>query len=326
MLDLAGIDGIALVVARTVLDEGDQVGVMGHACWFFRGQLFQQAADTAHHIDVLLFVMAADVVGLAYHAFGHDLEQGSCVVLHIQPVTYLQAVAVDRQRLAREGIEDHQWDQFLGEVEWTVVIGAVGDQHRQAIGTLPGADQVVGCSLARGVRRAGSVGRGLGEQVVDAMQVAIDLVSGDMVEAEGGFFRLGQLLPVSARRFQQAVGANDIGLDEVRWPIDGAIYMGFGRQVHDRMGLEACQDCADGGLVDDIGLDEFVAAVAGDAMQRLQVACVGQFVQVQHLVFRVLNQVTDQSRADKTGSAGDENAHVRWPVSFKEIIYCKNAA
>jgi len=56
--------------------------------------------------------------------------------------------------------------------------------------------------------------------------------------------------------------------------------MGLGSQVHDRVGLEARQHGADGGLVDDIGLDELIAAVAGDAVQRFQVACVGQFVQV----------------------------------------------
>ncbi len=53
--------------------------------------------------------------------------------------------------------------------------------------------------------------------------------------------------------------------------------MGLGRQVHDRLGLEAREHGADGGLVDDIGVDELIAAVGRDAGQRLQVAGVGQF-------------------------------------------------
>ena len=89
--------------------------------------------------------------------------------------------------------------------------------------------------------------------------------------------------------------------------------MGLGRQVHDRLGLEAREHGADGGLVDDIGLDELIAAVGRDAGQRLQVAGVGQFVQVEHFVLGVLNQVADQGRADETGTTGDKNTHVGGP-------------
>ncbi|MND33672.1 hypothetical protein D3C80_242690 [compost metagenome] len=74
------------------------------------------------------------------------------MVLDEQPVTHLQPVAVHRQRLACQGIEDHQRNEFFREVERAVVVRAVGDQYRQAISTLPGADQMVGRGLARRVR------------------------------------------------------------------------------------------------------------------------------------------------------------------------------
>ena len=123
----------------------------------------------------------------------------------------------------------------------------------------------------------------------------------------------GQRLPVAAGGFQQAVGADDIGLDKIRRAVDRTVDVGFGGQVHDRVGLEAREHGADGGLVDDIGLDELIAAVGRDAGQRFQIAGVGEFVQVEHFVLGVLNQVTDQSRTDKTGAAGNENAHVGGP-------------
>lgn len=108
------------------------------------------------------------------------------------------------------------------------------------------------------------------------------------------FCRLCQLLPIGSRGFQQAVGANDVGLDKIRRAVNGAVDMGLGRQVHDRIGFEACEQGADGDLVDDIGLDKLIAAVGRDAGQRLEVAGVSQLVQVEHLVLGVLDQVADQ--------------------------------
>src|SRR3546814_12960612 len=68
------------------------------------------------HLDVLLLVVAADVVGFADHTFADHLEQRAGVVFDEQPVADLRAIAIDRQRLAIEGIEDDQWDQLLGDV------------------------------------------------------------------------------------------------------------------------------------------------------------------------------------------------------------------
>ncbi len=89
--------------------------------------------------------------------------------------------------------------------------------------------------------------------------------------------------------------------------------MGLGRQVHDRLRFEAREHGADGSLVDDVGLDELVAAVGRDGSQRFQVAGVGEFVEVEHFMLGVLDQVTYQSRTDKTGATGNENAHVGGP-------------
>ncbi|MNP55638.1 hypothetical protein D3C76_1502990 [compost metagenome] len=69
-----------------------------------------------------------------------------------QPVAHLLAVAIDRQRLAGQRVENHQGNQLLGEVKRPVVVRAVGQQHGQTVGALPGADQVVGRRLARRVR------------------------------------------------------------------------------------------------------------------------------------------------------------------------------
>ena len=260
-------------------------------------------------MQIGLLVVPANVVGLAHLALAHHLEQGAGMILDIQPVAHLLAVAVHRQRLALQGVEDHQRDQFFREVIGAVVVRTIAQQYRQAIGTVPGADQMVGGRLARRVGRAGRIGRALGEQLVNAMQVAIYLVGGNMVEAKGPPVRLVQLQPIGAGGFQQGIGANDIGLDKGGRAVDGAVHVRLGRQVHDRVRLELGQGATDHRAVADIGLQELVVRVVRDAGQRFEVAGVGQLVEVEHLVLGVIEQVANQRRTNKTRAAGDQNTH-----------------
>ncbi|MNF83658.1 hypothetical protein D3C84_659830 [compost metagenome] len=151
-LDFAGIDRVTQIVPGAVLDEGDQVGISGNTGWFDRGKFFEQGTDAAHHVDVRLFVVSANVVRLADDTFGDYFEQRSCVILDEQPVADLQAVSVDRQRFAGQRVENHQRNQFFGEVERAIVVRAVGQQYRQPVGALPCADEVVRGRFAGGVR------------------------------------------------------------------------------------------------------------------------------------------------------------------------------
>src|SRR5690554_2257062 len=138
-LDFAGVYGVAHVMAGAVFYVGDQVPVAA----LLRTKLLEDIADGVHDFDVLFFVVAADVVGFAGFAFGDDFVEGSCVVFNIEPVTDLVAFAVDRERLTFQGVEDHQRDELFREVVGAVVVTAISDQYRQAVGALPGAYQVV---------------------------------------------------------------------------------------------------------------------------------------------------------------------------------------
>ncbi len=302
--ELAGIDGVASIMAWSIFDKADQLGIGASITSMLGRQFVEQRTDAVHHLQIALLIVPADGIGFAdgtAHEYG---QQGLHMVVDIQPVAHLKAIAIDRQRLTGQGIEDDPRDQFFRKVERPVVVGAVAEQHRQTIGALPGADQMVGRGLAGRIGRTGRIGRVLGEGGVAGGQVAVDLVGGNMVQAKGAAPGFGQVLPIGAGRLQQAVGADDIGLDKRRRPVDGTIDMGLGRQVHDRLGLEAGEHGTDPRLVGDIGLDQFVAGVGGNARQRLQVAGVGQFVEVEHLMFGVLNQLANQRRADKAGAAG----------------------
>ena len=115
--------------------------------------------------------------------FASTSRMPGAVILDVQPVADVAAVAVDRQRLALEGVQHHQRDQLLGKLKRPVVVRAVGDQRRQPVGVIAGADQVIGRRLARRVRRVRRVRRLLAEQAARA-QRAVDLVGRDVQEAE----------------------------------------------------------------------------------------------------------------------------------------------
>ena len=126
---LGRIDGIAAIVTRAIRHIGDLIAIRAR----FRHHLVQQIADGVYHLQILLLVVTANVVGLSDQASGHHLVERARVVFHIEPVTDLVTLAIDRQRLAIQRVKNDQRDQLLGEVVRAVVIGAVGDDGWQAV-------------------------------------------------------------------------------------------------------------------------------------------------------------------------------------------------
>ena len=89
---LGRIDGIAAIVAETIRHIGDLLTI--RAC--LRHHLVQQIADGVYHLQILLLVVTADVVGLSDQARGHHHVERARVIFHIKPVTDLVALAIDR--------------------------------------------------------------------------------------------------------------------------------------------------------------------------------------------------------------------------------------
>ncbi len=72
------------------------------------------------------------------------------MILDKKPVAdVLTPLAVDRQRLARQRVEDRHRHQLLGEVERTVIVGTIADHDRQTIGLVPRPDKMVRGGLGR---------------------------------------------------------------------------------------------------------------------------------------------------------------------------------
>lgn len=278
-------------MARTILNVGDQAGV--GAMSGVRTQFIEQCAKGMHDFDVLLLVMTADVVGLANNTFSHDFVQSTGVIFDIEPVTNLVSLAINRQGLAFQRVKDDQRDQLLREVAWAIVIRAVGDQYRQAVGTAPGANQVIGAGLTGRVRRAWVIRCGFGEEVFRTFKVSVDFVSRNVVKTEVDFARIIQRRPVMACSFQQGVSANDIGLDGLRRPRDRSINMRLCGQVHDRIWLIFMQDAVE--LIPSVDVDalKHITRVPADFGQRLKVTGISQLIDVNDRVGSVGDDMTD---------------------------------
>ena len=230
-------------MAGAVADEADQgLGLADQ---------FEQQLD---QLEVGDLVAAADVVDGAGLAALEGCEDAATVVLDVDPVADVGAVAVDRQFVVGQGVVDHQRDQFLGELVGAVVVGRARDDRLVAKGFLECAAEQVGRGLAGGV---GGVGlqRGLLAEAAVGAERAVDLVGGDLQEAADAAIH---------RRPQQHHRSQDVGVEEGRRLFDRAVDVRFRGEVDDGVGAEVVHQAGDCRRVGDVAFLEAVGAGVGD--------------------------------------------------------------
>ncbi len=118
------------------------------------------------------------------------------MVLDVKPIANIVALAVDRQALTGESVQDRQRDQLLWKMVGSVIVRAVGDDDRQAVGSLPCLRQMVRRRLRGRVRGARIVRRFFGEQAFFA-EGTVDLVGRDMEEAKRLFLGAFKVRPIA---------------------------------------------------------------------------------------------------------------------------------
>ena len=141
------------------------------------------------------------------------------MVFHEEPIAHVGPIAIKRYRLARHRLKDHHRDQLLGELPGAVIVGAVGEHHRQAVGVVPGAHQMVAGGLAGRIGRAGVVGGGFTEAARFA-QGTKHLIGTDVVKAKTLAPFTSQSIPMGPYRLEQVERARHIALNEGPWAID----------------------------------------------------------------------------------------------------------
>ena len=154
--DLAAVDGVAPVVAGTILHIRDQF-TPGTRTQFVGTQFIEDVADRLHHRDIRHLVQPANVVGLARPALGQHCRYRGAVIAHVQPVAHVHPVAIHRQRLPMQRVQHHQRNQLLRKLQRTVVVGAIRGQGRQAVRVVVGAYQVIAACLRRRIRTVRTV-------------------------------------------------------------------------------------------------------------------------------------------------------------------------
>ena len=309
LLDLACIDGITPVVPRAVGDKGN-LQVVGFAI-SARLQLVQQGTHGVHDVQIGHLVPAAHVVRLTRLAGFQHPANGAAMVFHIQPVAYLLAVAIDRQGFAGQRVHDHQRNEFFRKVQRAIVVGAVGGEHRQAIGMVVGAHQVVTGRLGGRIGAVGLVAVLLGEGRLALGKRPIHLVGGHMQQAKPRLVCTGQAAPIGTQRLQQVECAHDIGLDELCRAVDRAIHMRLSREVDDGAGSVLVQKAGKQRSIPKIAVHKHVACITVQTGEVLQVAGVGEFVQVDDRLVAGGQPVDHKIAADEAGAAGDKYGHVR---------------
>ena len=135
-----GIDRVTAIVAEAIGDEGDQAV-----------RLAELVEDQPNDIEVHHLAVAADVVDRARLALEERGDERGAVVFHVDPVAHVHPVAVDRERLVAERLDDHERDQFFRELVGAVVVRAAGDDDFLAEGAMAGEGEEVGAGFARGI-------------------------------------------------------------------------------------------------------------------------------------------------------------------------------
>ncbi len=154
-------------------------------------------------------------------------SNGGAVILYIQPVANLLAVAINRQRLAAKRIDDHEGDKLFGKLIRTVVVGAICGEYRQAIGMMICAHQMVAGAFTRRVGAVGLVLMRFCKSGLTLRQRAVHLVGRYMEKTEilPRFFV--QLVPIRSNSFEQPESAHNIGLDKGFRTVNGSINVAF---------------------------------------------------------------------------------------------------
>ena len=72
--------------------------------------LSERIEDQLHNFEVRHFTIPAHIVNLPWFAIEKGRDNRRAMILHVNPVAHVQAVAIDRERLVAQGANDHERD------------------------------------------------------------------------------------------------------------------------------------------------------------------------------------------------------------------------
>jgi hypothetical protein len=81
--------------------------------------------------------------------------------------------------------------------------------------------------------------------------------------------------------------------------------------MHHDIGPEAQQGLENGVAIANIGSREGIAGTAGDRLERVEIARVGQFVENVDLIVAILDKMSRHGGPDKTRAARNQHPHIQ---------------
>ena len=112
--------------------------------------------------------------------------------------------------------------------------------------------------------------------------------------------------PVSECALKQRQGTDDIRLHEFGGTVDGSIDMRFRCKIHDRRRTMFIQQFRHERFVANVAVDENVMGVIANTRQRIEIAGVGELVQIDDAITALAQQSEHEIAADEAGAAGDQ--------------------
>ena len=252
------------------------------------------------------------------------------MILYKEPVAHILSLAIDWERTTVTDIVDEQWDKLLRELVRPIVVGAVGHDSRHAVGIVIGPYKVVRASLAGTVWRMRIILGGLIEEILAIGQVmlstgsrggerrlhpfrvrhlqgTIHLIGRDVVETLQ-LVPLRERLPIETGSLKQAQRTHHVGAGKGERILDGTVHMAFCCQVDDTIDLFLLHELVESLKIADIHPDELVVGLILHILQVGQITRIGQLVQVNDLILRILiHEKTYHMASNETCAACNDN-------------------
>ena len=187
---------------------------------------------------------------------------------------------------------------------------------------MEGTDKMVTGGLGGAVRAVRLVAGILCEKGAVHLQGPVNFVGRNMVET----LARKTAVPTESRGLKETQRAKDIGLGKRERILDGAVDMALGGKVDHPVDHIVPEDLEDRVEVADVSLHEDVVGGVFNIFEIGKVARIGQFVEVDDAVVRILvDEPADNMVADEAGTAGNKNVSLEFHDYFLAMREAANS-
>src|SRR5215471_1142814 len=176
----------------------------------------------ANDIQVGLRSAGGNVVQGAWHRLIESQRDSEAKVLDKEPISLLHAVAINGERFILAGICNHQGNQLFRELEGAEIVCAAQNDCRKAIGISVGSDKMFRGGFAGGIRAA-RIEQRMFCKSRSSGRASIYLIGADVDEPEPW------IMPC---RFEEAMSAENIGLEKRGSILDAAVHVSLRSEVN----------------------------------------------------------------------------------------------